>query len=111
MVEPAAVLVLVLVLPLVLLLQPATVAASAAAIANMAMGEGRGTILTLPVFGFFGSLLAPVDFEFVDGIAVLEPRSASSQRGCGNPAPLQRSPMEPRFSAYFKPPSKLRMSS
>src|ERR1700735_4342618 len=67
MVEPAAVLVLVLVLPLVLLLQPATVAASAAAIANMAMGEGRGTILTLPVFGFFGSLLAPVDLEFVDG--------------------------------------------
>jgi hypothetical protein len=37
----------------------------------MAMGEGRGTILTLPVFGFFGSLLAPVDLEFVDGIAVL----------------------------------------
>src|ERR1700733_5792191 len=33
----------------------------------MAMGEGRGTILTLPVFGFFGSLLAPVDLEFVDG--------------------------------------------
>jgi hypothetical protein len=64
-VEPAAA--LVLVLALVLLLQPATVAASAAAIANMAMGEGRGTILTLPVFGFFGSLLAPVDLEFVDG--------------------------------------------
>jgi len=57
------------------------VAASAAAIANMAMGEGRGTILTLRVFGFFGSLLAPVDLEFVDGIAVLEPRSASSQWG------------------------------
>jgi hypothetical protein len=54
----------------VLLLQPATVAASAAAIANMAMGEGRGTILTLPVSGFFGSLLAPVGLEFVDGIAV-----------------------------------------
>ena len=68
-VEPAAepVLVPVPVLALVLLLQPATVAASAAAIANMAMGEGRGTILTLPVFGFFGSLLAPVDLEFVDG--------------------------------------------
>ena len=58
---------LVLVLALVLLLQPATVAASAAAIANMATGEGRGTILTLPVSGFFGSLLAPVDLEFVDG--------------------------------------------
>ena len=58
---------LVLVLALVLLLQPATVAASAAAIANMAMGERRGTILTLPVFRFFGSLLAPVDLEFVDG--------------------------------------------
>jgi hypothetical protein len=37
----------------------------------MAMGEGRGTILTLPVFGFFGSRLAPVDLEFVDGISVL----------------------------------------
>jgi hypothetical protein len=109
MVEPAAV--LVLELALVLLLQPATVAASAAAIANMAMGEGRGTILTLPVFGFFGSLLAPVDLEFVDGIAVLEPRSAASQSGCGNPAPLQRSPMEPRFRPYFKPSSKLRMRS
>src|SRR5580704_1705888 len=69
MVEPAAV--LVLELALVLLLQPATVAASAAAIANMAMGEGRGTILTLPVFRFFGSLLAPVDLEFADGVAVL----------------------------------------
>jgi hypothetical protein len=32
----------------------------------MAMGEGRGMILTLPVFGFFGSLLAPVDLEFVN---------------------------------------------
>jgi hypothetical protein len=35
------------------------------------MGEGRGTILTLPVSGFFGSLLAPVGLEFVEGIAVL----------------------------------------
>src|ERR1700735_1109760 len=106
MVEPAAVLVLVLVLPLVLLLQPATVAASAAAIANMAMGEGRGTILTLPVFGFFGSLLAPVDLEFVDGRAVLGGAVVGFQ-----PAPLQHSPMEPRYLPYFKPSSKLRMSS
>jgi hypothetical protein len=37
----------------------------------MAMGEGRRTILTLPVFGLFGSLPAPVDSEFVDGVAVL----------------------------------------
>jgi hypothetical protein len=37
----------------------------------MTMGEGRGTILTLPVFGFFGSPLAPVDLEFVAGVAVL----------------------------------------
>jgi hypothetical protein len=68
----------------------------------MAMGGGRRTILTLPVFGFFGSLLAPVDLEFVDG---------SERRWVATPAPLQRSPMEPRFRPYFKPSSKLRMGS
>jgi hypothetical protein len=70
----------------VLLLQPATVAASAAAIANMAMGEGRGTILTLPVFGFFGSRLAPVDLEFVDGISLLGGAEVGFQPGVGEGA-------------------------
>jgi hypothetical protein len=72
-VEPAAVLVLVL----GLLLQPATVAASAAATASMAMEEGRRTILTLPVFGFFGSLLAPVDSEFVEGALATQPHGSA----------------------------------
>jgi hypothetical protein len=39
----------------------------------MAMGGGRRTILTLPVFGFFGSLLAPVDLEFVEGALATQP--------------------------------------
>src|SRR5579859_7312058 len=66
--------------------------------ASMARGEGRRTILTLPVFGFFGSLLAPVDLEFVDGVAVL-----GGWTSC--------SPMEARFRPYFKTSSKLRMSN
>jgi hypothetical protein len=48
----------------------------------MAMGEGRGTILTLPVCGFFGSLLAPVDLEFVDGE---DAGPARGQAGVGEP--------------------------